>query len=242
MAKTEVFDLTTELEFEPEQAETVGEIIPCPTDPGWSDYAISKLADDEKLNGYPTVEGLRRVAELLIGDIMAIRTNVVQAPNLENDKRATVVCTIIFDNGKEFDGAADVFWGNCDKPFYKYPVAIAETRAEGRALRKALKLKKIVVAEEMSVVAEDENATSPDSQKVYITDTQINFIDLMCKRLDINVQKSVNKDNPELHNIKELEHSKSLVLQKSLSTYQQAKDTIPTDIVGYDADWRQTFG
>ena len=40
------------------------------------------------------------------------------------------------------NGAADVYWGNCDKIYRNHPVAVAETRAEGRALRRRIKAQK----------------------------------------------------------------------------------------------------
>lgn len=246
-SKTEI---SPDLEFENTEVEAkpqVEEVIPSMTDIGWSDYVLKQFAEIEMFNGSPTVDGLRRVAELLVGEIISINNTVVQVPMTTNENRATVTCTVTFMcNGymKNFAGSADVYWGNCDKPFYKYPVSTAETRAEGRALRKALKLRKIVAAEEMSEVALSDVKSVDEVDK--ITDNQINFLDIMCRNdargLNINVQKLVQEKYPKVYNIRDLLHSESLAIQKILSEYQQAKDKIPAGIIGYVADWKNEFG
>lgn len=238
-------DLDEHTELIDEEVDTVN--IPTCKDPEWSDYVLTLFADDEKFNGNPTVDGMRRVAESLIGEIVAIRTQVIQAPTPENDKRATVICSVTFldsnDILKEYSGAADVCWINCDKPFYKYPVSTAETRAEGRALKRALKLKKISVAEELSNVALTDDIIEETNEK--ITQTQINFIEILCKNdsrgLNINIQKLVQKLYEKVYNINELKHSESLQIQEKLSEYQQDKTKIPSEIVGYDVMWKSTF-
>ena len=232
------------VDFEKEVEEGEREHIPMITMPEWSDYVLGQFEEDEIFNGSPTVDGLRRVAEKLIGEIVSQKTTVVQAPD-GPDKRATVVHNITFlcdgDTVKEFSGAADVYWGNCDKPFYKYPISTAETRAEGRALRRALKLRKVVAAEELSQVAlrDEPPPEVPIIREDKITDTQLNFIEIMCKRLNLNVQKLVDKMYPGVYNIKELFHADSLALQKQLSVYQQDMSTIPQDIVGFEVDWKK---
>jgi hypothetical protein len=221
--------------------------IPCITDAGWSDYVLGHFTAEEMFNGSPTVDGLRRVAELLIGEIISIKTIVVQVPMSTNDNRATVTCNVTFTSNsyvREFGGSADVYWGNCDKPFHKYPVSTAETRAEGRALRKALRLRKVVAAEEMSEVAMTDAKSVDEVDK--ITDNQINFLDILCRNdargLNINVQKLVQNEYPTVYNIRDLLHSESLAIQKLLSTYQQSKASIPSELIGYIADWKKEFG
>jgi hypothetical protein len=240
-------DIDDNVSFEEIKEETI-DVVPAQTDAGWNDYVLSHFTDEEKFNGSPTVDGLRRITELLIGEIIGQQTVVVQAP-VGEDKRATVVHTITLrcgDTYKNFDGAADVYWGNCDKPFHKYPVSTAETRAEGRALRRALKLRKIVAAEELSEAAlQDDPKPVTTNVEEMITQNQINFLEIMCKNdnrgLNINIKKLVNKMYPDVHNIRGLRHSESLAINKQLSTYQQAKDTIPGDIIGFDVDWKSTF-
>lgn len=245
-------DLFEKEEELPNNFLAIEETIPLPTSPEWNDYVLSQFLDEEKFNGSPTVDGLRRVAILLVGEILENRTEVLQVPTKDNDNRATVKCTIRFNrvdlNGvslqTSFDGVADVCWQNCDKPFYKYPTSIAETRAEGRALKKALGLRKIVAAEELSNVAMQDNKEEADTIEK-ITDNQINFIEILCRNdargLNIDVQKFVAKNYTGVYNIRELTHSQSLSLQKILSEFQQDKTTIPNDVLNYQSEWRKTF-
>jgi hypothetical protein len=241
-----------EVEFEKTEEEKV--IIPCQTATDWSDYVMSQFTEDELFQGSPTVDGLRRVAELLIGEIIAQRTEILQTPS-GYDKRATAVHTIDFLIGmtndniqicKSFSGAADSYWGNTDKVYNKYPVAMAESRAEGRALRRALKLKKVVAAEELSEAAlQDDPVVEPETEDM-ITNNQINFIDIMCRNdnrgLNINIKKLVQlKLSDGVSNIRGIKHSESLIIQKILSEYQQDKTKIPPEVIGYEADWKSNF-
>ena len=50
------------------------------TEPGWAQYVLGQFADDELEEQNPRVEGLRRVAELLLGEIVEEECDLVQAP------------------------------------------------------------------------------------------------------------------------------------------------------------------
>ena len=220
---------------------------PSPNDLGWTDYVLSLLSDDERISGNPTTDGLRRIFEVVLDcTVISAESSVVQSPSPENEKRATVVhhLTYVLNKTSGYDnilntrsvsGAADVYWGNCDKIYRNHPVAVAETRAEGRALRRALKLRKVVAAEELAKDIEDH----PDHDTVNkITNNQINFIDVLSKRLDINVNKMLEKLGYESKNIYNIEHSNAIEISKLLSSYQQDISTIPEDIRGYDTNWK----
>jgi hypothetical protein len=152
-------------DFEPveedkgEAADPVGDPDPMnPTHPGWTEYVLGHMTEDEMVGKSPTTDGLRRVCERIYGDILSHETIVIDAPQVENERRATVKVTleIQLETGHTIrvDGAADVYWGNTEKPFRNHPVATAETRAEGRALRRAMRLSKLLVAEENSPVVD----------------------------------------------------------------------------------------
>ena len=114
----------------------------------WTSYVLGLLNDDEKISGNPTTDGLRRIFEIALDCVVtSADSSVIQAPSPENEKRATVVHSISYviknipEDQQELkfrsvSGAADVYWGNCDKIYRNHPVAVAETRAEGRALRR----------------------------------------------------------------------------------------------------------
>lgn len=218
-----------------------------PNDLEWTDYVLELLTDDEKINGNPTTDGLRRIFELALKcRMVSSQTKVVQSPEPNNEKRATVVHSITYRLSSEaadihnlnlvtVDGAADVYWGNCDKIFRNHPVAVAETRAEGRALRRALKLRKVVAAEELAKDIEDH----PDENSVSkITNNQINFIDVIAKRLNINVTKLLENNGLVNDNIYTLLHEDAVTVIRLLSKYQQDMSQIPQDILTYNSEWK----
>ena len=210
----------------------------------WTDHVLSFLSDDEKIMGNPTTDGLRRIFERVMEcQILEADSKVVQTPSPDNEKRATVEFALTFKPNwvgdglpeiRRVSGSADVYWGNCDKVFRNHPVAVAETRAEGRALRRALRLRKVVAAEEVAAEIEDH----PDHDSVSkITVNQINFIDVLSKRLDINPTKCFAEMglNSSLY---ELDHSNGVSIIRQLSSYQQDTSAIPETIKGYEEDWK----
>jgi hypothetical protein len=224
------------------QAKTV-----TPNDLDWTDHVLGLLSDDEKISGNPTTDGLRRIFEKALNcRVLASVSDVVQTPEPNNEKRATVVHSITYLlnegprdqpelNTVTINGAADVFWGNCDKVYRNYPVAVAETRAEGRALRRALKLRKVVAAEELAKDIEDH----PDQDSVTkITNNQINFIDVMAKRLNINVSKLLESNALESKNIYALSHDDAVTVIRLLSKHQQNVIEIPDDLLGFNNEWK----
>lgn len=216
-----------------------------PSDPSWNDYVLSLFTEDELIHNNPTVDGLRRVAEDVLGPIISSETEVLQIPHKDNDRRATVKVSLSIEYGERdirtVDGVASVYWGNTDSPFRNYPVSTAETRAEGRALRRALRLRKILAAEEMGEVVDHDYSETDAREQGMITPQQIKFLGLMSQRLDINIQKFVNKFYSEVNSITEISHADSLTLQKKLSEYQQDDSTISKDIKGYNANWETKF-
>lgn len=212
----------------------------------WTDHVLSLLSDDEKISGNPTTDGLRRIFEIALNcTVTDSSSNVVQSPTPENEKRATVVHSLTYvlndptvpDETKyrSVSGAADVYWGNCDKVYRNHPVAVAETRAEGRALRRALKLRKVVAAEEIAAEIEDH----PDHNTVSkITNNQINFIDVMSQRLNINVTKLLEKNGFDHNNIYNLLHTDAVTVIRLLSKYQQDMSNISEDVLGYSSEWK----
>lgn len=228
--------------------ETVEEIeaqleTPSMKDPEWSDYVISKFESDEMINGNPTVDGLRRVTELVLGPIIDCQTEVVQVPTKENEGRATAICTVTVFVGnyeKRVGGSGDAWHKNTDMPYSKFPVAMAETRAEGRALRRLLQLRKVVAAEELS-----DNLTDEQDYTQKISDNQVNFIEVFCKPegrgLNINVAKFINSGSKTYSSIRQLDHSTASACIQTLSGYQQNIETIPDTIKNYDHEWRSYF-
>ncbi len=217
----------------------------------WHDYVMKQFTDDELFKGNPTVDALRRVTESVCGSILSIDSEVLQTPTKENEKRATVKVKISLSDGQQYSGVADSYWGNTDKTFRNYPTCIAETRAEGRALRKALGLQKVFAMEEKAENVDDPlDGNSLQQEQGLITDTQIQFIDVMCRsdRLNLDVQKIVITPCVDIEfkglrvdNIRMISHSNALHINKVLTFYQQNQDKIPKEIQGYNHNWRNSF-
>ena len=226
------------------QTDAVEKVV-TPNDTGWTDYVLGLLEDDEKIMGNPTTDGLRRIFETVMNcTIIGADSHVVQAPDVNNEKRATVTHLLTFilndesvperSKCRSISGAADVYWGNCDKIYRNHPVAVAETRAEGRALRRALKLRKVVAAEEIAKDVEDH----PDHDTVTkITNNQLNFIDVIAKRMNINVTKLLEKLVLSTDNIYNISYEDAVNVVKTLTEHQQ-QNNVSEDILGYDSNWR----
>jgi len=222
--------------------------IPSIHDTEWTDYVLSMLSEDEKIKGNPTTDGLRRIFEKALNcRVIGSETKVTQSPEPNNEKRATVVHSITYrrlndgsdDQGNLYtvvvDGAADVYWGNCDKVYRNHPVAVAETRAEGRALRRALRLRKVISAEEMVENVDDH----PDQNSVNkITNNQINFIDVIAQRLNINVSRLLETNGLDHKNIYNISHEDAVGVIRNLSKFQQDISLISDDIKPYSAEWK----
>jgi len=210
----------------------------------WTDHVLGLLSDDEKIKGNPTTDGLRRIFEVALDcTIIDSTSQVCQSPDPNNGNRATVVHSLsyVLNDGsvdehiktRTVNGAADVYWGNCDKIFRNHPVAVAETRAEGRALRRGLRLRKVVAAEELADEVEDIDGDNIGK----MTNNQLNFMDVLCKRLDINAIKYLENLNLSI-DIDKLDHNNGVSIIRQLSSYQQDTSNIPETILGYEEGWK----
>jgi hypothetical protein len=213
----------------------------------WHDYAMTLFEESELVDGHPLVAGLRRVAELAIGPIVfSGPTQVFPVQRDDHHGRATVVFTVKFSNGQTYSEVADSWEGNTDDMFCAYAVAIASTRAEARALRKALKIKG-VAAEELTKKDTAKIVRDISKQKVSsdgdfdeqgrMSDAQIKFIDIKCKQLNINGQLLFKEVFSVDSNKKVSKKVASDIIDK-LNDYQRDKNSIPEAIVGYQEEWR----
>jgi hypothetical protein len=219
---------------------------PSPNDIDWTDHVLGLLSDDEKIAGNPTTDGLRRIFEIALDCVVInAESSVAQSPTIDNERRATVVHTITYilnnDNLSDYtklrtvSGSADVYWGNCDKIYRNHPVAVAETRAEGRALRRALKLRKVVAAEEIAKDVDTEHLEENNLNK--INSSQLNFFDVFGKRLNINLVKLLNSLDISSKNVYNISYDDAVKTITTLSGYQH-NNNIPDSILGYDPNWK----
>jgi hypothetical protein len=214
------------------------DIIPDMDEPTWSDYVLSQLEPDELYNDLPTTDGLRRIIRKLIGPIIKSISRVVQAPTPENDNHATVehLIAIRWENNpcdiREFQDVADTYPDNTpDRKFAIHAPATAATKAEGRALRKALQLKHVMTVEEGA------EALQTESNK--INNSQIAFVQMMCERNNINIHKLLAKSKVKKYdNLEEVPYVTAVQLTRYLQDCQSGKIQIADDIKGYNPNWR----
>lgn len=213
--------------------------IPDITDKDWSDYVMKHFEPDELVDGNPTAEGLRRVAQLLLGEIVESGPIPVSWPNENNPCSATMIYKVVIDwklgdrpGLRVFSEIADVSEYNTESEFRKHASATASTRAEGRALRKALKLKHVIAAEENTTVALEEEI-------LLIKSNQVNIINLLCSRNNIDVVKFINSGSAKYDNIEQIPYIKATSMIAVLNKYTSDKTQIPQNLIGYKKDWRK---
>lgn len=219
----------------------------------WNEFVMSQFESNELIDGNPICAGLRRVAEELLGDIISSGPSEVYPSTDPNGPgRATVVYQVVFNwmNSGEvrtYSEVADVWHGNTDDLFCAHPAATASTRAEGRALRKALKVR-CLAAEELakkdivSIVRDSvrvEGSTDGEwDAEDGISVAQVNFIDNKCKQLDINVIEFINSGENTYSGVEEISKKTASAMLGRLNQYQNGQTAIPEDIMGYNKNWR----
>ena len=248
---TDLFEGVEELETPSNTNTSVKDVVltdaPSMLSSEWHDYAMKLFEESELVDGHPLVAGLRRVAELAIGPIMfSGPTQVFPVQRDDHHGRATVVFTVKFANGQTYSEVADSWEGNTDDMFCAYAVAIASTRAEARALRKALKIKG-VAAEELTkkdtakivrdISKQKESSDGDYDDQSRMSDAQHNFIDIKCKQLNIDGGKLFKEVFNVDSNKKVSKKVASDIIDK-LNDYQKDKASIPETISGYKEEWR----
>ena len=215
---------------------------PSDCDAEWSEYLLDQLGDHELINGAPTVDGLRRITEKCFGEIVESRSTIVEAPSGTNGLRCTICHTLTIVKHRSLrtakvDGCVDVLHSKTPYPFKDHLVATADTRAEGKALRRALKIR-VITAEELQSESEEEVLVSEEA----INDQQILAINQLCKRLDVNVEGLVKMKCQAAENINSINNLEARLLISQLSEFQRKPDNIENENVsGYDENWKDTF-
>lgn len=212
----------------------------------WHDYAMGLFHESEMIDGHPLVAGLRRVAEVVLGPIaFSGPTQVFPVQREDHHGRATVVFTVRFANGMEYAEVADSWEGNTDDMFCAFAVAIASTRAEARALRKALKIKGVAAEEltkkDTAKIVRDISSTKKSSEGEYdensrMSDAQHNFIDVKCKQLNIDGKKLF--DTFGVESGKKISKKVASEIIDKLNDFQRDKSSIPEALLGYKQEWR----
>lgn len=219
----------------------------------WHDYVMGEFEDDE-LEGVerrPNHSGLTRVAELLIGPIISREIISYTTPSNENLGTATVHVRISFyigDNedhplyGKaksvSEDGITDVNERNTESPYNLKPSATASTQAESQALRKALRLRKTISADEAvpEQMEYNESGFAPDN---YISKEAINLLDHVCRRTNISVLDMINCGKNKYKYIEVVPESVAKSMMKYINDIQSGNKTVPENVGKYEVNWRE---
>ena len=146
-----------------------------------------------------------------------------------------------------FSEVADCWEGNTDDMFCAYAIATASTRAEGRALRKALRIKAVAAEEmtkkdtakivrELSAKKESSDGGYDDSSRM--SDAQSNFIDVKCRQLNVN-GTTLLASVFNVSSSRKISKKVASDIIDRLNTYQQDKSSIPEEVIGYIEEWRE---
>lgn len=222
------------------EEKAVGKSIPEYADENWGGYVLSLLTPDELLNGLPKANGLRRVLNYVFDVISSSSKEII----LKESNEVLINWVIEFLPRKQicFDpsshtlpvktvtGFASASYDNVKPPFNKYLAAVADTRAEARAMRKALLLN-CIAAEEAEEHLEESATTD------LISDNQKTIAKTMSDRLKVNLEKTIayysveitGKEGAKLDSLSRVEANKVLAV---LNKFQaNTKTPIPQEIL-----------
>lgn len=195
----------------------------------WNNYIIGMLDESEHIDGYPKVNGLARLVNIL-GDVVSSKPTQVIVSQGEN-KSVTVNYELAIEwklntpvgfgnlgytpQLRVFGGCADCT-EDLNNTFLKHPAAIAETKAYGRALRKALGLT-VIAAEE---IGNEEIVKNKTSAK--ITTPLKSVINAKITALGLNIKDIIKEWNKgEYIELDELTIEDGRELFTFINQYQQ---------------------
>jgi hypothetical protein len=229
-----------------EEIDNKKEAPPGYLDLGWSDYVLSLLDESEKFEDRPKVIGLRRICELLLGPVVYSKGHSISQSfeyNLGTGKpepKAVVNYELriqMFGQERTFFGMAESNPLNSDDFSLPYPVACTESRAEGRAYKKALKLTCLTADEipQKDVAAATKSIFGKtgehDHEGEKISKMQIKVITNNCNSCNIDVHKFINS-NPKYKygSLGEVDKEVASMMLKKLTKFINDKGIIPEEI------------
>lgn len=222
--------------------------IPSMLSPEWNDYVMQFFAPKELIDGNPLTSGLRRVAEMLIGEIISSKPIDVQRVETGDPiGKTTVTYEVQFLVKKEdreyiktYADVADVWAGNTDDLFAVHAPATASTKAEGRALRKALKLR-VVAAEELCKKDVSQYLSQQSGQQdERIKPEQIKYIDINCKKLDLDVIRFINSGEKVYNSVYEIKRDTAAKMIDQINKIKRGDHAVTESLKGYNKDWNES--
>lgn len=227
--------------------------------PEWHDYVMAQFFSSEinEVQGQklPNINGLRRMSILLFGEPIfsgSVDLKTTHSDDPKDPGRAVCTYEVVFEDinnmcTRTYRGIGSSFFGNTDDEFCVFVEAIAETRAESRALRKALGIN-VNSSEEMTgkdgkqIVSEFVGESSGEwGEDQNITPSQVKVITKMCNDLGVDANKFINKKyhtgqttEPQFESIDKVPRAIAAAMISELNKYQTMTDTskeIPQEIL-----------
>jgi len=198
-------------------------------DEKWQEFVLSNFKEDELVEDNPTCNGLRRVCEKVYGRIISCMTEILKVPT-ESDRSATVVCTIKCQEYNDLyiltqSASADVYEENTVHPYSLHPVATAETRAEGRALRKLLGLD--------CATHEELTSDNPQGKTERMLETQVRSMNNLASQVDVDFTKFLAKYGYKKEDMGPGSKIKKQIAEQmlqELSTYKTKSQEVPPEL------------
>jgi hypothetical protein len=164
---------------------------------------------------FPLLRGLQRLAHNNRGGVSAVYSNIVHTPARDNPIAAATI-TYHFHDGTSFAGSADATTAAHDKPYNLHLVAVAESKAEARALRRAFNITQ-VSADEIG------NAPIAGRDDGDIEDTQVQGITMVGRRKGLNEQEILDLIKTNKGSLAELTASEGRQAMKALNKVKKVK-------------------
>lgn len=214
----------------------------------WSDWVMTLFDEtelvqpDEGGDAMPKVAGLRRIAKLVLGRIIFCGPiTVFPATDIDHPGRATVVFKVEFEDGTVYTEVGESYIDNTNDKVAIYPAAVASTRAEARALRKALGINRVSFDEitdkdpsKVIRVAIKDNEAKQDKDGEFkgsnlASDAQSKLISFVCDKVGLDREMFFS----EIMNVKDdntLSKSMASDAIDQLHKYRDGKSPIPDSI------------
>lgn len=194
-----------------------------------TDYLKEIPAEDKWAEGgkeYPYLRGLKNLAYKYRGGVREVKSEVVKAPSVNIQEKgnvpdciAAVTVTYVFADGTSFAGSADASYKAHSAPFNLHLVAIAESKAEARAIRRAFNISQVSKEEMGTPPSEEELKEEAEKESDKISDTQIHAIKSMASKKKVSQAELLAKlgrsDLPDVRGLTYAEGIKSIKLLNS---------------------------
>lgn len=211
----------------------------------WQEYILNQLTEnDTDKEGHPRNFALGNLVSKNLGTIVYNVSKTIFGATDDNGLRATAnhELHIRWDDDKDdvriYGDTADCYSGTAEPEFARHAAAMAGTRAQSRTYRKALNIDRIISAEEATSVPITES-----NMERYIARGQIDSIDTMCKKLNINALNFINCGDTKYKHPSHVLWAMAATMLENLGKLQRMKPEKLQEtkenkgIEGYEVDW-----